>query len=177
MRAVKIANDLPLLPAHASRWPRESPRLSPQPDCRDRPWLLPLHFETRPVEPRRHARIVAYLRYSSRSETGHECKRLPRPADVGLAKEGASLVHRRVRSGEEQQLMKRMLNEAAAFREEMIAGYASAYGRYLQRVPGASGVMANGTPASGKVSVVVGGGSGHYPAFYGLVGQGLASGA
>src|SRR5215218_9558584 len=73
--------------------------------------------------------------------------------------------------------MRRMLNEASAFREEMIAGYASAYGRYLQRVPGASGVMANGTPAPGHVSVVVGGGSGHYPAFYGLVGQGLASAA
>ena len=73
--------------------------------------------------------------------------------------------------------MKRMLNEAAAFREEMIAGYAAAYGRYLQRVPGASGVMANGAPAPGRVAVVVGGGSGHYPAFYGLVGQGLASGA
>jgi dihydroxyacetone kinase len=70
-----------------------------------------------------------------------------------------------------------MLNEAAAFREEMIAGYVAAYGRYLQRVPGASGVMANGAPAPGRVSVVVGGGSGHYPAFYGLVGQGIASAA
>src|SRR5215207_7891064 len=121
--------------------------------------------------------MVAYLRYSSRNETGHECKRSARPADVGLAKEGASLVHRRVRSGEERRTMTRMLNEAAAFREEMIAGYASAYGRYLKRVPGASGVMANGTPAPGRVSVVVGGGSGHYPAFYGLVGHGLASAA
>ena len=73
--------------------------------------------------------------------------------------------------------MKRMLNEAAAFREEMIAGYTAAYGRYLQRVPDASGVMANGAPATGRVAVVVGGGSGHYPAFYGLVGQGMASGA
>ena len=73
--------------------------------------------------------------------------------------------------------MKRMLNEASAFREEMIAGFASAYGRYVQRVPGASGVMANGAPTPGRVSVVVGGGSGHYPAFYGLVGHGLASAA
>ena len=73
--------------------------------------------------------------------------------------------------------MTRLLNEASAFREEMIAGYVSAFGRYLQRVPGASGVMANGAPAPGHVSVVVGGGSGHYPAFYGLVGQGLASAA
>lgn len=73
--------------------------------------------------------------------------------------------------------MKRLLNNAADFREEMIAGYTAAYGRYLRRVPGASGVIANGAPAAGRVSVVVGGGSGHYPAFYGLVGQGLASAA
>src|SRR4051812_9847101 len=70
-----------------------------------------------------------------------------------------------------------MLNEAADFREEMIGGYCAAYTRYLRRVPGASGVIANGTPAPGRVSVVVGGGSGHYPAFYGLVGQGMASAA
>jgi dihydroxyacetone kinase phosphoprotein-dependent L subunit len=73
--------------------------------------------------------------------------------------------------------MKRMLNEASAFREEMIAGYTRAYGRYLRRIPGTSGVMANDVPSPGRVSVVVGGGSGHYPAFYGLVGQGLASAA
>jgi dihydroxyacetone kinase len=73
--------------------------------------------------------------------------------------------------------MQRLLNEAATFREEMISGYVSAYGRYLRRVPGAAGVMANGAPSPGHVSVVVGGGSGHYPAFYGLVGQGMASAA
>jgi D-erythrulose 4-kinase len=73
--------------------------------------------------------------------------------------------------------MQRLLNEASQFREEMIGGYTAAYGRYLRRVPGASGVIANGAPARGKVGVVVGGGSGHYPAFYGLVGHGLASGA
>ena len=73
--------------------------------------------------------------------------------------------------------MQRLLNEASQFREEMIGGYTAAYGRYLRRVPGASGVIANGAPAPGKVGVVVGGGSGHYPAFYGLVGHGLASGA
>lgn len=73
--------------------------------------------------------------------------------------------------------MQRLLNEASQFREEMIGGYTAAFGRYLRRVPGASGVIANGAPAPGKVGVVVGGGSGHYPAFYGLVGHGLASGA
>ncbi len=70
--------------------------------------------------------------------------------------------------------MKRMLNEAAAFREEMVDGFVAAYGRHVRRVPGASGIVAVGAPRPGKVSVVVGGGSGHYPAFYGLVGRGLA---
>jgi len=40
--------------------------------------------------------------------------------------------------------MQRLLNEAAQFREEMIGGYTAAFGRYLRRVPGASGVIANG---------------------------------
>lgn len=73
--------------------------------------------------------------------------------------------------------MKRMLNEPTAFKDEMIDGYCAAFGRYVRRVPGASGVMAVGAPAAGKVAVVVGGGSGHYPAFYGLVGEGMADGA
>lgn len=74
--------------------------------------------------------------------------------------------------------MKRViLNEAASFKDEMIEGYAAAYGRYVRRVPEASGVTAVGAPVEGKVSVLIGGGSGHYPAFCGLVGQGLADGA
>lgn len=73
--------------------------------------------------------------------------------------------------------MKRVLNEVASFREEMIEGFVAAYGRYLRRVPGASGVMAVGAPREGKVSVLIGGGSGHYPAFCGMVGPGMADGA
>ncbi len=73
--------------------------------------------------------------------------------------------------------MQRMLNDAASFREEMIDGYATAYRRFLRRVPNASGVIARGAPRPGRVSVVVGGGSGHYPAFYGLVGEGMATAA
>lgn len=73
--------------------------------------------------------------------------------------------------------MKRMLNDPASFKEEMIEGFVAAYGRYLRRVPGASGVMAAGSPVEGKVSVLIGGGSGHYPAFCGMVGPGFADGA
>lgn len=73
--------------------------------------------------------------------------------------------------------MTHLFNNPLNFREEMIDGYVAAYGRYVRRVPEASGVMAVSGPTPGQVAVVVGGGSGHYPAFYGLVGEGLASAA
>ena len=74
--------------------------------------------------------------------------------------------------------MKRViLNDATTFKDDMVEGFIVAYGRYVRRVPDASGVMAVGAPLEGKVSVVVGGGSGHYPAFCGVVGQGFADGA
>jgi dihydroxyacetone kinase len=73
--------------------------------------------------------------------------------------------------------MKRMLNEPTSFKDEMIDGFIAAYGRYVRRVPNASGIMAFGAPVKGKVSLLIGGGSGHYPAFCGLVGSGLADGA
>ncbi len=73
--------------------------------------------------------------------------------------------------------MKRMLNEAQDFRSEMVDGYVRAYRHILRAAPGGAGVIANHVPDPGKVTVVVGGGSGHYPAFYGLVGQGIAGAA
>ena len=39
------------------------------------------------------------------------------------------------------------------------------------------GVVRATRPRPGKVAVVIGGGSGHYPAFCGLVGPGFADGA
>ncbi|PLS87289.1 MAG: dihydroxyacetone kinase, partial [Actinobacteria bacterium] len=73
--------------------------------------------------------------------------------------------------------MTRVFNEATSFKEEMIEGFVAAYGRFVRRVPNASGVVAVGAPTPGRVSVLIGGGSGHYPAFCGVVGQGLADGA
>ncbi len=68
-------------------------------------------------------------------------------------------------------------NEPTDFYKEMLDGFLLAYARYVERVPGASGVMRRGGPVPGKVSVIIGGGSGHYPAFCGTVGPGLADGA
>ena len=73
--------------------------------------------------------------------------------------------------------MTAIYNDPASFKDDMIDGFVAAYSRYVERVPGACGVMRAGGPREGKVSVIAGGGSGHYPAFCGLVGQGLADGA
>ena len=73
--------------------------------------------------------------------------------------------------------MTRLYNDPIDFKEEMLVGFVNAYSRYVKRVPNASGVMALEAPQAGKVSIVIGGGSGHYPAFCGYVGRGLADAA
>jgi len=70
-----------------------------------------------------------------------------------------------------------LFNDPRSFREDLIGGYVAAYSRFVRRVPDASGVMAVGAPKAGRVAVITGGGSGHYPAFCGVVGEGLASGS
>ena len=65
--------------------------------------------------------------------------------------------------------MTRLWNEPADFADEMIDGFVAANERYVRRVPG--GVVRSTTSPAGQVAVVVGGGSGHYPAFGGLVGR------
>ncbi|GAA0444070.1 hypothetical protein Acor_27150 [Acrocarpospora corrugata] len=70
-----------------------------------------------------------------------------------------------------------VFNSEAGFKDEFLAGLTAAYGRYLRKVPSASGVMSVSAPVRGRASVLIGGGSGHYPAFAGLVGPGLCDGA
>ncbi|MFJ6569457.1 dihydroxyacetone kinase family protein [Streptomyces sp. NPDC091292] len=71
--------------------------------------------------------------------------------------------------------MTRLYNEPAAFADEALEGFAAAHRRWVRTVTG--GVVRAVPAPAGQVAVVVGGGSGHYPAFSGLVGQGLAHGA
>ncbi|MEU6643178.1 dihydroxyacetone kinase family protein [Saccharomonospora sp. NPDC046836] len=71
--------------------------------------------------------------------------------------------------------MTRLFNDPADFADEVVEGFVAAHQRWVRRVPG--GVVRNTAKVPGQVAVVVGGGSGHYPAFTGLVGQGLAHGA
>lgn len=71
--------------------------------------------------------------------------------------------------------MTRLFNEPSAFADEMIEGFVASHGRWVKRISG--GVVRSTKSTPDTVALVVGGGSGHYPAFAGLVGQGLAHGA
>jgi D-erythrulose 4-kinase len=71
--------------------------------------------------------------------------------------------------------MTRLFNDPDSFADEMLEGFTAAHPDLVRRVPG--GVVRNTPTPAGKVAVVIGGGSGHYPAFAGLVGPGLADGA
>ncbi|MFI2486051.1 dihydroxyacetone kinase family protein [Promicromonospora kroppenstedtii] len=66
-------------------------------------------------------------------------------------------------------------NRPQDFVPEALRGLVKAHPGRLRQVPGGI-ARADGT-RPGKVAVVVGGGSGHYPAFAGLVGDGLADAA
>ncbi|MFI2104211.1 dihydroxyacetone kinase family protein [Isoptericola sp. NPDC019693] len=71
--------------------------------------------------------------------------------------------------------MTRIFDDPAEFAADAVAGFADLHAGLVRAVPG--GVVRRSRPPGGKVAVVVGGGSGHYPAFMGLVGPGFADGA
>ncbi|MDR6574065.1 dihydroxyacetone kinase [Curtobacterium sp. 320] len=71
--------------------------------------------------------------------------------------------------------MTRLFNDPADFANEMVDGFVAANRSRVRKVHG--GVARSTTSPDGTVALVIGGGSGHYPAFGGLVGHGLAAGA
>ncbi|MEO7556890.1 MAG: dihydroxyacetone kinase family protein [Acidimicrobiales bacterium] len=73
--------------------------------------------------------------------------------------------------------MTHVYNDPAEFKDEVLRGFAAAHRTRVERVAGASGFVRAGGPLEGKVSLVIGGGSGHYPSYSGVVGPGFADGA
>lgn len=73
--------------------------------------------------------------------------------------------------------MKKLINNPEAVVEEMIEGYVQAHSSHIRKLPEnpRSLVTAKET-TEGKVGVLIGGGSGHEPAFMGYVGEGMADG-
>lgn len=70
--------------------------------------------------------------------------------------------------------MTKIYNDPAEFSEDQFTGFLDVYADRLRGVPGGAVALRSGEP---QVAVVIGGGSGHYPAFAGLVGSGFATGA
>lgn len=71
--------------------------------------------------------------------------------------------------------MTKIVDDPETFAASALAGFSRVYGRYVRLVKG--GVVRSTAVPPGKVSVIVGGGSGHYPAFAGYVGPGMADAA
>ncbi|UYN83448.1 MAG: dihydroxyacetone kinase family protein [Microcella sp.] len=71
--------------------------------------------------------------------------------------------------------MTTVVGDPEHFVDEALAGLCAVHADLVRRVDG--GVVRAHPLAEGHVAVVIGGGSGHYPAFAGLVGEGLAAGA
>ncbi len=68
-----------------------------------------------------------------------------------------------------------LLNDPEKFADELIEGLVAAHAGRLRQVDG--GVIRRHKAQPGQVVLVIGGGSGHYPAFGGFVGSGMAHGA
>jgi dihydroxyacetone kinase len=66
-------------------------------------------------------------------------------------------------------------DDPEVFATTAMAGFSSIYARNVRAVTG--GVVRSTATPEGKVAIVVGGGSGHYPAFAGFVGPGFADAA
>jgi dihydroxyacetone kinase len=73
--------------------------------------------------------------------------------------------------------MTKVLNSPETFKEDYLRGFLALHAQRAMRVPEASGVMRADAPADGRVAIVAGGGTGHFPLWTGLVTQGLIDAA
>lgn len=71
--------------------------------------------------------------------------------------------------------MTRLMNNPEDFPVELVQGFVDSNSRYVRKVFG--GVVRATESKPGKVAVITGGGTGHYPGFMGWVGPGLVDGA
>jgi dihydroxyacetone kinase-like protein len=72
--------------------------------------------------------------------------------------------------------MRKLINDPFAVVDEMLAGILVAHGDAVGRTPKGRGLYLKRRSPQRRVGVIVGGGSGHEPAFFGALGRGLADG-
>lgn len=73
--------------------------------------------------------------------------------------------------------MTKVLNSPETFKDDYLRGFLALHEGRAVRVPDASGVMRAGGLLDGRVAIVAGGGTGHFPLWTGLVTQGLIDAA
>lgn len=73
--------------------------------------------------------------------------------------------------------MKKIINPGTDVVTEQLEGFLDAYSSFYERVPGSNALMLKERRSGDKVSLIIGGGSGHEPMFAGFVGRGLADAA
>ncbi|MCB7070202.1 dihydroxyacetone kinase subunit DhaK [Caldifermentibacillus hisashii] len=73
--------------------------------------------------------------------------------------------------------MKKLINDPKDVVEEMLEGYVKAHSNYVRQLPeNKRALVTTRKTKEGKVGILIGGGSGHEPAFLGYVGEGMADG-
>lgn len=73
-------------------------------------------------------------------------------------------------------MAKKIINDSCNVVKEMVEGFAAAYPRHFERLDDECSLLYRNRRKD-RVSLVVGGGSGHEPLFFGFVGKGLADAA
>ncbi|GIN62582.1 dihydroxyacetone kinase subunit DhaK [Robertmurraya siralis] len=73
--------------------------------------------------------------------------------------------------------MKKIINDPNLVVQDMLKGLVSAYPNSFKQVPNTTVIVRKDAPATGKVGLVSGGGSGHEPAHAGYVGKGMLDAA
>ena len=73
--------------------------------------------------------------------------------------------------------MRKLLNDPFACVDEMVGGILVAYPGLVEATASGRGLVYTGPTADRRTRIVVGGGSGHEPAFFGYLGPGLADAA
>jgi phosphoenolpyruvate---glycerone phosphotransferase subunit DhaK len=73
--------------------------------------------------------------------------------------------------------MRKLVNDPFAVVDEMLAGILVAHGDLVSRTAKGRGLVLKHRSPQRRVGVIIGGGSGHEPAFFGALGRGLADGA
>lgn len=73
--------------------------------------------------------------------------------------------------------MRKLINDPFAVVDEMVDGLEIAFPRQIELTASRRGVVSTESADARRVGIIVGGGSGHEPAFFGWIGPGLADGA